>query len=187
MHSQAVALDWPDKTQGYTHILVVLADTPALKAYLHSELHKADWVGAVGPHCSGPPLVFDIPLAPIAVAEPDSKIHHFVIFKLPELPDAYMPNMLATVSQFNELPGIQAAFMAAGAPGMNLAQTLEALAWPDKTAGFTHCLLVIADDIPSLKAYLHSELHLKAWIGHMQPAKSQGPPIVFDSPLVMAL
>ena len=153
-----------------------LLSPPASQAYLHSELHKKDWVGAVGPHCDGPPLVFDMPLAPIAVAvqqrptpsppretpahsrplpvlataqEPAQKIHHFVIFKLPELTDhSYTFQMMAaTVAKFNDLPGMQVAFTAAGAPGMNLAQTLEVLEWPDKTAGFTHCLLCIADDV----------------------------------------
>ena len=81
--------------------------------------------------------------------EPAQKIHHFVIFKLPELTDhSYTFQMMAaTVAKFNDLPGMQVAFTAAGAPGMNLAQTLEVLEWPDKTAGFTHCLLCIADDV----------------------------------------
>ena len=41
--------------------------------------------------------------------------------------------------------------------------------------------------VPSLKAYLHSDLHKKEWVGHMKPAGAKGPPIVFDSPLAMPL
>ena len=81
----------------------------------------------------------------------------------------------------------QASFAAAGARGMSKEQTCEALNWPDKTAGATHALTVIADDVASLKAYLHSELHLKEWMAHMKPAGATGPPIVFDSPLVLPL
>ena len=95
--------------------------------------------------------------------------------------------MQETVAKFNGLSGIQASFRGVGAPGLSLAQTCEAIDWPDKTAGNTHCLLVIADDVASLKAYLHHDLHLKDWIGHMKPAGATGPPIVFDSPLALAL
>ena len=114
------------------------------------------------------------------------KIQHVVLFKL-AVSAEYEPEMQATIAKFCDLPGIQASFRAAGAPGLSLAQTCEALSWRDKTDGFTHCLLVVASDVPSLKSYLHSPLHLSEWIGHMKPAGAAGPPIVFDSPLALAL
>ena len=142
-------------------------------------------------------------------------IQHTVLFKLPTLPSEVEAQLQAVVVRFNELPGIkdrttcaegttsrqrpppprccaQASFRATGLPrgdgsSLSLQETTEALAWPDKTDGYTHCLLVLAADVPSLKAYLHSDLHLKEWIGHMKPAGATGPPIVFDSPLALAL
>lgn len=34
----------------------------ALQAYLHSDLHTKEWVGAAKPYSDGPPIVFDSPL-----------------------------------------------------------------------------------------------------------------------------
>ena len=95
--------------------------------------------------------------------------------------------MQATVVKFNAMPGITASFRAVGVPGMSLKETVAALEWPDKTDGYTHCLLVIADTTESLKSYLHSPEHKQEWVGHMKPAGATGPPIVFDSPLALTL
>ena len=41
-------INWPDKTDGYTHCLWVLAeDSRALKTYLHSDFHLKEWMPAV--------------------------------------------------------------------------------------------------------------------------------------------
>lgn len=149
-------------------------------------------MAVVGPRSS--PIVpranfFARPLSVSAPTQADDvagKVQHTVLFKL-AVSAEYEPEMQATIAKFNGLPGIRASFRAAGAPGLSLAQTCEALAWPDKTNGFTHCLLVVASDVPSLKSYLHSPLHLTEWIGHMKPANAAGPPIVFDSPLALVL
>eukprot|EP00325_Prymnesiales_sp_UTEX-LB-985_P032734 CAMPEP_0174731784 /NCGR_PEP_ID=MMETSP1094-20130205/58169_1 /TAXON_ID=156173 /ORGANISM="Chrysochromulina brevifilum, Strain UTEX LB 985" /LENGTH=145 /DNA_ID=CAMNT_0015934203 /DNA_START=86 /DNA_END=523 /DNA_ORIENTATION=+ len=117
------------------------------------------------------------------------KIQHTVLFRLPQLlekPEVEAA-MQATVVKFNGMPGIAASFRSYGAPGLSAKETMKALEWPDKSDGYTHCLLVIADDVASLKAYLHSSLHKEEWVGHMKPAGATGPPIVFDSPLVLHL
>mmetsp|Transcript_44794 Transcript_44794/g.124923 ORF Transcript_44794/g.124923 Transcript_44794/m.124923 type:complete len:90 (-) Transcript_44794:66-335(-) len=85
------------------------------------------------------------------------------------------------------MAGIVASFRPAGAPGLSFGETLAALEWPDKASGYTHCLQVIADDMSSLKAYLHSALHKEEWVGHMKPAGATGPPLVFDTELVLPL
>jgi hypothetical protein len=124
-----------------------------------------------------------------AKVQRDTKIQHTVLFRLPELltrPEVEA-QMQATVAKFNQLPGIVASFRAAGAPGMNFSETLAALEWPDKTDGYTHCMLIIADSVESLHRYLHSSLHKVDWMGHMKPAGATGPPIVFDSPLGLPL
>lgn len=59
------------------------------------------------------------------------------------------------------------------------------MAWPDKTEGYTHCLLVIASSHASLKAYLHSDLHLKDWMAAVKPF-AKAPPLVFDHVLSSA-
>lgn len=56
------ALEWPDKTEGYTHMLLVLArDAAALRTYLHSDAHLKRWMPAVKPYIQGI-LVFDTKL-----------------------------------------------------------------------------------------------------------------------------
>jgi len=197
------ALEWPDKTEGYTHCMNLIADdVPSLKAYLHSSLHKEEWVGHMKlAGAQGPPLVFDSELALSASA---GKIQHVVLFKLPmlveqqleelvdgvvELPapmQIYM-RMQYTVRKFNGMAGMTASFRPAGAPGMSFGETLAALEWPDKANGYTHCLHAIADDMASLKAYLHSALHKEEWVGHMKPAGATGPPLVFDTELAFPL
>ena len=53
------ALDWPDKTAEYTHVLYVMCDdATSLKNYLHSDEHKVMWFPAVKPYIQGI-LVFD--------------------------------------------------------------------------------------------------------------------------------
>merc|ERR1712083_543394 len=111
------------------------------------------------------------------------KIQHTVLFKLPNMPEDVEKECQATVAKFNQMDGIDASFRVAGAEGLSLADTLAAVSWPDKTDGFTHCLLVIAKDLQCLKAYLHSDTHKQEWVGHMKPAGATGPPTVFDSPL----
>jgi len=108
------------------------------------------------------------------------KIQHVVLFKL-AVSAEYEPEMQATIAKFCDLPGIQASFRAAGAPGLSLAQTCEALSWPDKTDGFTHCLLVVASDVPSLTGALdrldnrlewHARRGRGVWIDSMNGSTS---------------
>ena len=118
------------------------------------------------------------------------QIQHTVLFKLPGLTDAaQMAKCQDLVTQFNSLAGIKASFAATGVPDgaggvLSLEATVAALDWPDKTTGYTHCLLVISADVPSLKVYLHSELH-KQWAALVTPF-ADGPPLVFDSPLALS-
>lgn len=48
----------------------------------------------------------------------------------------------------NDLPGIKASFM----PHLG-AEFLESVNWPDKAAGFTHIITVVADDFAALRNY----------------------------------
>merc|ERR1719231_712450 len=134
---------------------------------------------------TGPPLVFDSPLA-LSVPDIGSKIQHTALFKLSGLPGEIEEAMQAKVVEFNELPGIRASFRAAGSPEIpSVVDTLAALDWPDKTAGFTHILLVIADDIASLKNYLHGALR-KEWAELVGSYASEAP-LVFNCPLSLPL
>lgn len=120
-----------------------------------------------------------------------SQIQHTVLFRLPGLTSAdQMATCQHLVTQFNDLAGIKASFAATGVPDgagrvLSLEETVAALDWPDKTTGYSHCLLVIAADVPSLKAYLHSELHSQ-WAALVKPC-ADGPPLVFDSPLALSV
>ena len=71
------------------------------------------------------------------------------------------------VEKFNSLPGISAQFWAYGVgvermltgegPTASKEQFMAEVEWPDKTDGYTHCLLVVASDTTTLKTYLHSD------------------------------
>lgn len=118
-------------------------------------------------------------------------IQHTVFFKFPDLVEGSAGHsaMLDVVEDgFNSLDGILAQFFAHGTGVQhgaqvcaNKAELLTALEWPDKTNDFTHCLLVIARDTASLKAYLHSDFHLKDWMAAVKPF-GKGL-IVFDNEL----
>lgn len=179
-------LEWPDKTYGYTHCeLLVADDTAALKAYLHSDAHLKVWIPAIKESLESI-LVFDNPLLlphPFSVPTPSNAILHTVFFKLPKI-DASKTAALARLcnEQFNALPGITATFAVHGDHGgVEKAMLLNELDWADKTQGFTHCELLIADDVTALKAYLHSDAHLKVWIPAIRDDLEDI--IVFDSPL----
>ena len=170
-------LNWPDKTDGYTHCLFVIAEDPeALKTYLHSDAHLKDWMAAVKPWIKGI-VVFDsrlkVPLDPATHAQ-----LHPVLFRLKDSVNA--GELQLHVEKFNGLDGISASLEPF------LGQTfLDLVSWPDKSEGFNWCLTVLARDADALKNYLHSEEH-KAWAASAGPHvdASRGPPLlVFDVPL----
>ena len=110
-----------------------------------------------------------------------------VWFKFPELVwgSEGAGKMLEVLGNFNSMDGITAQFGPAGSKALCKAEFLAAVEWPDRSNEFTHCLLVIADDIPSLKAYLHSDFHLVDWMAAVGPfAKGI---VVFDSDLALTL
>ena len=167
------AVAWPDKADGYTHCLIVLATgAPALKAYLHSDEHIKMWMPAVKPYIKGI-LVFDTKLDfhPDQMAQ--SGIQHVVFFKFPAIEGAVPPELDSVVTDgFNDLPGVSAQFFPFGV-GIDGAASgkafREAVAWPDKADGFTHCLFVVVRDTADLKGYLHSDEHLKMWMPAVKP------------------
>lgn len=53
------SVEWPDKTDDYTHCLLIIAtDSASLKHYLHSPEHLQEWMAAVKPYVQGI-VVFD--------------------------------------------------------------------------------------------------------------------------------
>jgi len=135
-----------------------------------------------------------------------SKIQHTVVFPLKEdAPAEAMEKLQEIATKFNAIPGIQAAFRPDGGPGMTKAELfakLEECKGAGKGAdegkgkgkhpsrgkleGYNHCLMVIADDIPTLKNYLHGEAHAE-WGPNVRPLfKEDSKPIVFDSDLKLS-
>jgi len=99
-------------------------------------------------------------------------VQHTVLFKFPAIAAEVPDPIAAVLAKFNALPGIVAHFAPhgvgiGGAP--DKAGFLDLVSWPDKTEGYTHCLLVVAADHASLKAYLHSDEHLKEWMPAVKP------------------
>jgi hypothetical protein len=99
-------------------------------------------------------------------------IQHTVFFKFPSIATEVPTEIANVVNQFNKLPGIVAQFHphGVGISGCLSKETfLEKVSWPDKTEGYTHCLLVVASDDQALKGYLHSDEHLKVWMPAVKP------------------
>ena len=63
----------------------------------------------------------------------------------------------------------RAQFGPAGSKTLAKDEFLASVEWPDRSGGFTHHLHVIADDVACLKAYLHSDFHLKDWMAAVGP------------------
>ena len=99
-------------------------------------------------------------------------IQHTVFFKFPSIAGEVPVALAEVVARFNALPGIAAQFAPHGV-GIEGATSkegfLENVSWPDKTEGYTHCLLVVAGDQAALKGYLHSDEHLKEWMPAVKP------------------
>jgi hypothetical protein len=180
-------VDWPDRSGGFTHWLAVIGDTlDSMKAYLHSEFHKKDWMAAVGPYVKGI-VVFDSELAVPLRARAET-IMHSGLFKLQDSvtdDSEVMKQLQAVVKDFNKLPGIKASFRRHGTAALNKEACLKVLDWPDKTDGFTHYLCVVCDSPAALKTYLHGEAH-KAWVPVIRPnfvPDAAPPSLIFDNPL----
>ena len=111
-------------------------------------------------------------------------IQHTVLFKFPSIEGTVPAGLAEIVQKFGTLPGIVADFFPHGA-GIGGAESkasfLQAVAWPDKTEGYTHCLLIVASDEASLKAYLHGDYHQKLWFPAVGPLLKGI--IVFDNVL----
>jgi geranylgeranyl transferase type-1 subunit beta len=132
----------------------------------------------VRPFLSRGILVFDNVLAPAVITacpglhSDSALIQHTVLFKFPSIANEVPEPLAVVVAKFNSLPGIVAHFAPHGVGiggSADKAGFLELVAWPDKSDGFTHCLLVAASDPPSLKAYLHSDEHLQEWMAAVKP------------------
>lgn len=132
-----------------------------------------------------------------------AKIQHTVIFPLAEASAEQLADLQGLVARFNELPGISATFRPAGGPGGLTPQDIFARTAELKgkgkgggkggkgkgkmgvLEGYNHCLMVIADDVPALKGYLHGEAH-KDWGPNVRPLFAGDlKPIVFDSDLLV--
>jgi len=111
-----------------------------------------------------------------------------VLFKFGSIANEVPAELAAVVAKFNALPGISASFSPHGS-GIGGAKSkdefLALVDWADKTEGYTHCLLVVANSHASLKAYLHSDAHLVEWFSAVKPF-AQAPPLVFDNVLSAA-
>ena len=87
-------------------------------------------------------------------------IQHTVLFKFPSIETLVPQELAEVVDQFNALEGIVATLKPHGTSTADKAGFLARVGWPDKTEGYTHCLLILAKNECCLKAYLHSEAHL---------------------------
>ena len=104
-------------------------------------------------------LVFDTQLVPEPEAMARSGIQHVVFFKFPSIEGRVTDEMDSVVAKgFNSLPGVSAQVFPFGV-GIDGSESgaafREAVAWPDKADGYTHCLFVAVDDAAALKGYLH--------------------------------
>jgi len=182
------AANWADRTDGFTHcLLCIIDDLAALKTYLHSDFHKKDWMSVIGSYVKGI-VVFDSDLAVPLEAKGDSIIHTG-LFKMPgvETGGEIHASLLKVIDMFNTIPGISASLAPCGSNGLSKSDTLAKVEWPDKTADFTHLLTVVADDLASLKGYLHGDGH-KKWVEVARPNFSGTPPsLIFDVPLPASL
>ena len=118
----------------------------------------------------------------------ETTILHSALFKMPSVADGSEAHaaMLEVVAQFNAVPGVVASFRRAGHGPLSKEALLEALAWPDKSGGFTHYLCVVCDDDAALKGYLHGDSH-KAWVPVARPNFEGDPPsLIFDCPLLLS-
>ena len=117
----------------YTHILmIVAADQACLKAYLHSDAHLKDWMGASKPYLKGI-IVFDC-----ALTEDVGPFGSISLLKLSGDDARYVEKNL------NGKPHLGAEF-------------LTAVAWPDKSEGFTHCVTVSFPHRDLLSAHIASD------------------------------
>lgn len=125
----------------YTHCLLVIAESDGqLKTYLHHQYHLTDWMAAVKPYGKGI-VVFD---SELAIELSAGKLLHISMVKL-RAPVCVDP----LVDILNDLPGIKASFR----PHLG-AEFLESVDWPDKAAGFTHIITLVADDVAALRTYV---------------------------------
>jgi len=65
------------------------------------------------------------------------------------------------VEKISSLPGIRASFHHYGSRTLDKASLLERLDRPDSSGEFTHCLFMVADDLRSLRDYLHGSVQTK--------------------------
>ncbi|KAJ1444551.1 hypothetical protein M885DRAFT_31516 [Pelagophyceae sp. CCMP2097] len=114
-------------------------------------------------------------------------VQHTVLFKLEGVARGgdVETALLAVVAKFNTLSGICCSFSSHGTADKEKVAALAALDWADRTDGFTHCLMVIADDAEALKGYLHHAYHVVDWIAAVSPY--QKGVVVFDSALAIDL
>jgi len=167
------SVEWPDKTDDYTHCLLIIAtDSASLKHYLHSPEHLQEWMAAVKPYMQGIVVFDNIIEAPAKSALVAGSIQHTVFFKFPTIATEIPSSMVEVIDKFNALPGIAAQICphSVGVEGCtSKADFLGSVEWPDKTDDYTHCLLIIATDSASLKHYLHSPEHLQEWMAAVKP------------------
>lgn len=175
----------PDKSHGYTHCEVIIAeDLTALKGFLHSDAHVKVWIPAIKDNLESI-IVMDTPLIipyPFTVPNCNEALIRIVFFKLPSV-DATETEQLARLieKEFNAIAGITASFAACGADNLDKNQLLEALSWPDKSHGYTHCKLLVANSLDALKDFSHSDALSKVWIPAIE--KKLEDYLIFDTPL----
>ena len=94
--------------------------------------------------------------------EVDGKIQHTVFFKFPELGRGSDGEkaMDAVLVNFNSLEGIAASFFSHGTKELEKEAALKAVDWVDRTDGYTHCLMVVANDAAALKGFVSGALHM---------------------------
>lgn len=120
-----------------------------------------------------------------------SRLARVVLLTLDNADEAFemaMQKVMAT--KINALPRVSASIHAHGGHGgKNKKKLLSEVKWPDKSADYTHCILIVAEDIAALSNYLYADAHVKDWMGLLKTKLKKDrsgafrEPIVFDQPL----
>lgn len=113
---------------------------------------------------------------PFAVKEPEKAVLHVVLLKMLDVDSLETDRLNAIIEEhFNTRTGIASQFTAYA----------PVLGDRDRSCGYTHAEITVADDAESLKNLLNSDAHRKTWAGALQPKLDSI--LVFDMPIGLGM